>query len=83
MFLGDSEGNVNIKFCLHVANFFKYHTRQRDEGSLNEIFFNELTFRNRPDVWDKALKHGLQKLGATWMGSYSMLIPVNSNCSIY
>ncbi|KAF2431155.1 hypothetical protein EJ08DRAFT_660302 [Tothia fuscella] len=69
---------VNVKWCLHVVNFFRYHMMRRDEATLFQPYKDldegsdglEL-----PQFWKKQLtnEHDPIPLGKHWKGTYAYL----------
>ena len=64
-------GQVSIKLLLHIANFFKHHLTQKDQGTLYELF-SQLEPHEKPKAWNSKLVQGdgVQKLGKHWKGTY-------------
>lgn len=70
LFLGKWKDDLNVRWCLHVANFFKFHLKaQKGEGLLAHAYA-ELEQSQLPQPWLGRLKSGTQKLGSHWKGAY-------------
>lgn len=69
MFLDKQMRVVNIKYLLHIANFFKYHMTRREESTLY-CDVSALEDEEKPMAWKEKLKGGVRELGKHWMGSY-------------
>lgn len=65
----DMTGKVNLKWTLHIANFFNFHLKKPTEHLAG--LYAGLTDCDRPQCWSKPLQDGPQKLGKYWKGSYS------------
>ncbi|KAI9814399.1 MAG: hypothetical protein M1827_003255 [Pycnora praestabilis] len=69
IFLGKSQGEVNVEWLLHVVNFFKYHMTCKEICTLLPIY-EDLEDKEKPKAWKKKLERGVKKLGKSWKGSY-------------
>jgi hypothetical protein len=70
IFMGKNNGDINLPWLLHVANFFKFHLKQPGgEGMLSHMY-RDLGECERPRQWRGRLKAGTQELGKRWKGAY-------------
>jgi hypothetical protein len=71
VFLGRLKNDLNVLWCLHVVNFFKFHLKaKRGEGILAHKF-DTLPQDQLPRAWVGRLQQGTQILSSHWKGSYS------------
>ncbi|TEY36652.1 hypothetical protein BOTCAL_0545g00040 [Botryotinia calthae] len=70
LFLGKWKGDLNVRWCLHVANFFKFHLKAGKGEGLLAHAYAELEQSQLPQPWLGRLKSGTQKLGSHWKGAY-------------
>lgn len=70
IFLGPWKNDLNVRWCLHAANFFKFHLKaEKGEGLLAHAYA-DLHPSQLPQPWLGKLKSGTQKLGSHWRGAY-------------
>ena len=69
LFLNGEMDKVNVKYLLHIVNFFKYHMTKQEEASLYP-YYSELTNELRPKAWTEPLHQGVKELGSHWKGTY-------------
>lgn len=62
--------HVNVRWVLHVVNFFKFHLKCDGEGLLAHEY-KELGVNQIPQFWTGKIKAGIQPLGRHWKGVYS------------
>ncbi|KAF7959187.1 hypothetical protein EAE96_002702 [Botrytis aclada] len=75
LFLGKWKGDLNVRWCLHVANFFKFHLKAGKGEGLLAHAYAELEQSQLPQPWLGRLKSGTQKLGSHWKGAYFYVDP--------
>ncbi|TGO31904.1 hypothetical protein BHYA_0383g00040 [Botrytis hyacinthi] len=75
LFLGKWKGDLNVRWCLHVANFFKFHLKAGKGEGLLAHAYAELEQSQLPQPWLGRLKSGTQKLGSHWKGAYFYVNP--------
>ncbi|GAB7350915.1 hypothetical protein MBLNU459_g1427t1 [Dothideomycetes sp. NU459] len=69
IFKGPSGLEVDVEWCLHVANFFKTHFLSQAEVLFQP--YNKLAPNERPHGWAKPLYSEPPKLGRMWKGAYA------------
>ncbi|KAJ8069790.1 hypothetical protein OCU04_000206 [Sclerotinia nivalis] len=70
LFLGRWKGDLNVRWCLHVANFFKFHLKAGKGEGLLAHAYADLHQSQLPQPWLGRLKSGTQQLGSHWKGAY-------------
>lgn len=70
---GPSGLEVDVEWCLHIANFFKSHFLGKQEALYSA--YNDLMDTERPQCWLKPLNKGSQKLGTHWKGAFGECQP--------
>jgi hypothetical protein len=73
MFCGKYKQDVNLRWLLHVVNFFKYHLTVNAEGLLAH-HYKDLEADQFPQPWEGRIEPGTKPLKSHWKGAYSMLI---------
>jgi hypothetical protein len=77
IFKGVYKGEVNVRWLLHVINFFKYHVKASEEGLLAHAY--ETLKSDSPDQlpqpWIGRIKAQTQPLGAYWKGAHGKHAP--------
>lgn len=72
IFKGVYKGEVNVRWLLHVINFFKYHVKALEEGILAHAY--KMLKSNSPDQlpqpWVGRIRAQTQPLGAHWKGAH-------------
>ncbi|KAI6708363.1 hypothetical protein JHW43_009103 [Diplocarpon mali] len=61
--------DVNVRWLLHVVNFFKYHFKSEGEGLMAHDY-KELEVDQLPQFWVGNIKAGTQPLARHWKGAY-------------
>jgi len=74
IFCGKYKQDVNLRWLLHVVNFFKYHLTALDEGLLAS-HYQDLEPDQFPQPWEGRIEPGTKSLKSHWKGAYSRLIP--------
>lgn len=69
LFTGDYLQEVNVRWALHVVNFFKYHLKSEGEGLL-EHDYKDLEPSQLPQFWVGNINGGTQPLARHWKGAY-------------
>ena len=69
IFFGRNNQGVNMRWLLHISNFFKYHMTRKEEYSLFEDY-DSLEFSERPKLWTGKLGDQALGLKRNWKGSY-------------
>jgi hypothetical protein len=69
IYRGKDKSEINLSWLLHVANFFKLHFKQDNEGQLAHVY-KSLDESERPRPWSGKLKSGTQELGKHWKGTF-------------
>lgn len=69
IFTGQRGYEIDMDWCMHMVNFWKYHLTREVEMTLYNDF-STLVAGDRPKAWKKKLTTGPQKLGQFWKGSY-------------
>jgi hypothetical protein len=87
IFCGKYKQDVNLRWLLHVVNFFKYHLTAGDEGLLAH-HYKDLETDQYPQPWEGLIEPGTKPLKSHWKGAYSKLILVIPNnadtyCSLH
>jgi hypothetical protein len=77
MFCGKYKQDVNLRWLLHVVNFFKYHLTAVDEGLLAH-HYKDLESDQFPQPWEGRVEAGTKSLKSHWKGAYSKLISVSA-----
>jgi len=72
IFVGKYKQDVNLRWLLHVVNFFKYHLTAEDEGLLAH-HYKDLEFDQYPKPWEGRIEPGTKPLKSHWKGAYSKL----------
>ncbi|QSZ35260.1 hypothetical protein DSL72_008129 [Monilinia vaccinii-corymbosi] len=70
IFLGRWKNDLNVRWCLHVANFFKFHLKAGNGEGLLAHAYADLPRNQLPQPWLGRLKSGTQQLGSHWKGAY-------------
>ena len=70
VFDGLMKQEVNVRWLLHVINFFKYHMKSDGEGLLAHDY-KELENSQIPQFWVGKIQGGTQPLARHWKGAYS------------
>lgn len=70
VFLGRWKTDLNVRWCLHVANFFKFHLKAGKGEGLLAHAYSDLHRNQLPQPWLGRLKPGTQQLGSHWKGAY-------------
>jgi hypothetical protein len=73
IFCGKYKQDVNLRWLLHVVNFFKYHLTALDEGLL-AYHYKDLESDQFPQPWEGRIEAGTKPLNSHWKGAYSKLI---------
>ncbi|KAJ5047341.1 uncharacterized protein L3040_003168 [Drepanopeziza brunnea f. sp. 'multigermtubi'] len=63
---------VNVRWLLHVVNFFKFHLKSEGEGLLAHEY-KELELDEIPQFWVGHIMGGTQPLGRHWKGAYTYM----------
>ncbi|TAQ86739.1 hypothetical protein B7494_g4941 [Chlorociboria aeruginascens] len=75
IFMGAGKQDLNVRWLLHVVNFFKFHFKAaKGEGILSHAY-RDLAPEEVPQPWIGKLKEGTQQLGSHWKGAYAYLDP--------
>lgn len=77
MFCGKYKQDVNLRWLLHVVNFFKYHLTAVDEGLLAH-HYKDLESDQFPQPWEGRVEAGTKPLKSHWKGAYSKLMSLNA-----
>jgi hypothetical protein len=72
IFLDKWKQSINIRWLLHVVNFFKYHFKADGEGLLAHEY-TDLDPDQYPQPWVGNIQPGTQELGTHWKGAYSKI----------
>ncbi|PBP22045.1 hypothetical protein BUE80_DR007040 [Diplocarpon rosae] len=64
--------DVNVRWLLHVVNFFKYHFKSEGEGLIAHDY-KELEVDQLPQFWVGNIKGGTQPLARHWKGAYTYM----------
>ncbi|EME88258.1 uncharacterized protein MYCFIDRAFT_76089 [Pseudocercospora fijiensis CIRAD86] len=73
IFKGCNGLDVDIEWCLHQINFWKYHMLREEECTLYEAYAN-LDIAERPHFWSSELtNNGRATVGKSWKGAYGFL----------
>ncbi|KXT13764.1 hypothetical protein AC579_6592 [Pseudocercospora musae] len=73
IFKGCNGLDVDIEWCLHQINFWKYHMLRAEECTLYEAY-TELDVAERPHFWSSELtNNGNATIGKSWKGAYGFL----------
>ncbi|KXT02752.1 hypothetical protein AC578_5441 [Pseudocercospora eumusae] len=73
IFKGCNGLDVDIEWCLHQINFWKYHMIREEECTLYEAY-TELDVAERPQFWPSVLTDsGNATIGKSWKGAYGFL----------
>ncbi|KAF2088704.1 hypothetical protein K490DRAFT_38547, partial [Saccharata proteae CBS 121410] len=72
IFHGFNKQTVNMKWILHVMNFFKYHITEEDNATLSQPFW-DLGNEQYPTLWQGPLQNGPSKPGRYWKGTYAYI----------
>ncbi|KAB8302162.1 hypothetical protein EYC80_005609 [Monilinia laxa] len=70
IFLGKRKNDLNVRWCLHVANFFKFHLKAGKGEGLLAHAYADLPQTQCPQPWLGQLQPGTQQLGSHWKGAY-------------
>lgn len=70
MFIGQWKNDLNVRWCLHVANFFKFHLKAKNGEGVLAHAFADLEQDELPRPWLGRLQQGTQKLANNWKGAY-------------
>jgi hypothetical protein len=70
VFLGRFKHDLNILWCLHVVNFFKFHLKATNGEGLLSHAFGALPRNQLPRLWVGRLQQATQELGRHWKGSF-------------
>ncbi|ESZ96283.1 hypothetical protein SBOR_3338 [Sclerotinia borealis F-4128] len=75
LFVGKWKNDLNVRWCLHAANFFKFHLKAGKGEGLLAHAYSDLPGSQLPQPWLGRLKSGTQQLGSHWKGAYCFLHP--------
>lgn len=70
IFTGFNQGIVNMRWVLHLANFFRYHMLNSDEHSSLFEALNGLSNEQKPRGWAQQPGREPAKLERHWKGTY-------------
>ncbi|KAM3086817.1 hypothetical protein ACMFMF_000755 [Clarireedia jacksonii] len=73
VFVGQWKNDLNVQWCLHVANFFKFHLKAKNGEGVLAHAFAALSQDQLPRAWLGRLQQGTQKLESNWKGAYFYL----------
>jgi hypothetical protein len=74
IFCGRYKQDVNVRWLLHVVNFFKFHLTTNNEGLLAH-HYQDLESDQFPQPWEGRIEPGTKPLKSHWRGAYSKFIP--------
>lgn len=74
IFTGLYKQELNIRWLLHAANFFKFHLKSQGEGLLAHEY-QLLEKDEYPQFWEGHIKGGTQPLAQHWKGVHSKYTP--------
>lgn len=74
IFVGKFKQDINLRWLLHVVNFFKHHLTVADEGLLAH-YYSDLEADQFPQPWEGRIKPGTSPLQTHWKGAYSKFVP--------
>lgn len=77
VFNGIYKQQVNIRWLLHIVNFFKYHLKSQGEGLLAHEY-QLLESDEFPQFWTGHIKGGTQPLARHWKGAHSKYLSENA-----
>lgn len=72
VFVGAWKQDINVRWLLHTVNFFKFHLKAHDEGTLAQ-YYEDLERDQLPQPWLGRIKEGTQPLGSHWKSAHSKL----------
>ncbi|OBT69421.1 hypothetical protein VE03_01163 [Pseudogymnoascus sp. 23342-1-I1] len=73
LFLGRNKYQINMRWLLHAANFFKFHFKTPDGEGILTHMYQQLEKSELPMAWTGKLKGGTQTLGPHWKGAFTFL----------
>ncbi|KAL2067253.1 hypothetical protein VTL71DRAFT_1677 [Oculimacula yallundae] len=71
-FLGFYKQAVNVRWLLHIVNFFKFHLKSDGEGLLAHVY-QHLGDGEFPQFWQGRIKGGTQPLARHWKGAHTYM----------
>jgi len=73
IFQGFNKQEVNLEWTLHCLNFFRYHLKSRQAGSLYETM-EELPAHQGPWMWESKIRNSnnIDDIPRFWKGTYGM-----------
>jgi hypothetical protein len=74
MFIGGWLQTINVRWLLHVVNFFKYHLKFQEEGVLAHDYA-VLDRDQLPQPWVGRIMEGTQPIGSHWKSACSKSKP--------
>ena len=74
IFRGSYKQELDVRWLLHVVNFFKYHLKAGSGEGLFNHAYNGLDEDQFPKPWLGKIKAGTQELKSHWKGAYSKYI---------
>jgi len=71
IFVGKVKQDINVRWLLHIVNFFKYHFKSGGSEGIIADDYSSLERDQYPQPWVGLIKAGTQPLGRFWKGAHS------------